>query len=314
MVFQGLGPRNWPSLYNSIPVIQEAIHRGQDVLSAHDIWVEGQPLNLVKACREGGLQLEEHSQTCWQQPCIFLASMALWKVWLEQNRESLNEEELRLLGFSFGEWSAATAAGCLPEEIGLLVVTMRGILTSQAGGSSLLINARSERLPIKDIWIQCKMIKRVWLANINSPFQGLISGEEASLSQLEITLKELNKSLVVRSIKLEGAFHTPLMQNARKELTKRLVPLEFKAAKVPLMLNATGEVTTNPASIKEKLLRQMSARLNFKCRAQEIPPDAEIHELCIVPGSSPATSFIQQTHQVKYRRSFTGLVAAPFPA
>ena len=305
VAFQGLGQRDWVALYKK-PKFKEAIQRGNKALRQHGIAVEGRPLNLVEACRKGGLVLQEHSQTCWQQPCIFLASMVLWDQWLQENPGA----KPILLGFSFGEWSAATAAGCIDSETGLLTAAMRGIFTSRAGGSSLLVSVRTGSLPIQRLRYRCKRVGSVWLANVNSSQQGLISGQTPALQELERSLKRNLPSLKTSDLALGGAFHTPLMRIPKKQLERWLEGVEFQEAKLPLLLNATGEITTDPRNIKAMLLRQLSARLNFKKRAEEIPADAVLHELCL--GNPIIGPLTRQTHQVKYGAKAGRIAAVPF--
>lgn len=308
VIFQGLGQRNWSELFR-IPAIEEAIRRGQGILSAHDIRVENKPLDLIKACQERSLPLEYHSQTCWEQPCIYLASMAYWKMW----RQKHPKDRVVLLGFSFGEWTAATAAGFLIEEEGLLVSAMRGIYTSEAGGSSLVISAKGNRLPIKRLRFSCKRVGNVWLANINSSVQGLISGQEDQLPEMQKVLADHYPQLFVRPYSVGGAFHTPRMKKARRQLWlwMREYGIRFRKPHTGLLLNATREITDDPHKSERMLLRQLSARLNFKKLAEEaISPDASITELCL--GNSIVVPFIERTHKIQYQE--TRLIASPFPA
>lgn len=309
VAFQGLGKRDWNALFQ-IPEINIAIEWGQEILASNDIGVEGQSLNLAKACREGGLVLQEHTQTCWQQPCIFLASMVYWKMWRERNPAV----KPLLLGLSFGEYAAATAAGCVDEETGLLISAVRGILTSQAGGSALLVTARNDMLPVKRLRIRCKRIGGVWLSSINSPTQGLVSGNSLQVSEMEAYLKEYYPHLRVRPFPIGGAFHTPLMKKAKERLAKWMAQerIEWKEPQLPLLLNATREITKDPQRIQSMLLRQLSARLNFKSVAQKLPQDACVHEICV--GTPVITQLIQQTHEAMYKKGNVRLAAHPFPA
>lgn len=310
VAFQGLGQRDWTALYR-VPEIQEAIHWGQEVLNSYNIQVEGRPLDLTKACEENGLVLQEHSQTCWQQPCIFLASMAYWKMWRQQNP---NINDLLLLGFSFGEWSAATVAGCLEEKESLLVTTMRGIFTSQQGGSSLLVTTRENRLPIKRIRLRCKQVGNVWLANINSPVQGLVSGEESKLPEIQEVLTEHYPWLVIRPLDVGGAFHTPFMKKAREQLAQWMEQegIRFQKPRLPIVLNATRETTKDPQRIQQMLLRQIPARLNFKKLAEELARDCTLYELCL--GRSIIGPLVQQTWNLQQGAGAVQLAALPFPA
>jgi malonyl CoA-acyl carrier protein transacylase len=304
VAFQGLGQRDWPALYK-IPNIKQAIQWGNRILRKHDIRVEGRPLNLVEACKKNGLILQEHSQTCWQQPCIFLANMVLWDQWREQNPQ----ETPLLLGFSFGEWSAATAAGCVDRETGLLIATMRGIYTSRAGGSSLLVRARTGGIPVKRLRLRCSR-KQAWLSNINSPQQAVISGQTPVIQELEPQLKRLYPDLRITSLALGGPFHTPLMDIPQKQVARWLKDnVKLKKAEFPLMLNATGEITQDEQIIRRMLIRQISARFNFKKRAEEIPPETPLCELCL--GNAIIGPLVRQTHQVRFGAKVSKSKALP---
>lgn len=310
MAFQGLAERDWPTIYQN-PLFKKAIQSGNRVLKRHNVQVEGRPLNLVEACKKGRIQLDEHSQSCWQQPCIYLLNMLLWDQW----RSQYPEKEPILFGLSFGEWSAAAAAECVDRETGLLIATQRGILTSTAGGSSLVVTARQGvSLPIKWFRYRCKRIGGVWVSNINSSQQVIISGDTLAVEEMETFLSLNYPALRTSHLRLGGPFHTPRMQRAKKELRRwfKKHEVRFQEPTLPLILNATGEITRDPEKIQEKLFRQIAARLHFKPRAEEIADDAVIYELCIEAGRPIIGPLIKQVHRAKHQAALSRLTALAF--
>lgn len=257
----------------SIPAVSLKIQAAQAILKEEDIRVEGYPLNLIDYSTGKIPPLSHHTLTVFEHPMIFLTSLALW--------EAKKPPCDGVMGFSMGEWTAAVAAGCLGFRKGFLTIVKRGMLTSQAGGSSLLLRGP---LPIKRLRAFSAFTKDVWLANISSFSQGIISGESEKITAIQQELGKSHRQLKVNPLDIGGAFHTPAMRNARKELTTFLRDVKFRSPRVPLILNATGEPEENPSEIKRLLLRQMTARLYFPRTARKLPPSASIHEIVVPLG------------------------------
>lgn len=281
VAFQGLRPIHptaWQDML-SIPAVWLKIQAAQTILDEEHIGVEGYPLNLIDYSMGKIPPLSHHTLTVFEHPIIFLTSLALW----EAEKPPCDG----VIGFSMGEWTATVAAGCLGFREGFLTVIKRGMLTSQAGGSSLLLRGP---LPIRRLRAFSAFTQDVWLANISSFSQGIISGESEKITAIQKELGEHHPQLKVSPIDIGGAFHTPAMRNARKELEAFLRNVKFRNPRVPLILNATGEPEENPSEIKRLLLRQMTARLYFPRTARKLPLTARVHEIVVPLGGRPTVS------------------------
>jgi [acyl-carrier-protein] S-malonyltransferase len=93
-------------------------------------------------------------------------------------------------------------------------------------------------------------------ANYNSPDQIVISGENQAVEKAVELAKQKGKKGIL--LKVGGAFHSPLMQNAKVELLPELDKLKFNAASVPVVANVTGKAITKPEHIKELLVEQIT--------------------------------------------------------
>ncbi len=304
--------RDWPLLYQNSPLFQEMVRWGQNILDQRGVLVEGQHLNLVQVCTQGPLPFASHSPTVWEQPLIYLASIAAWKVRKEQI--ALRKGTV-FVGLSMGEWLAVRAAGCLNEDEGFMAVVWRGISMSEAKkrGTSLLVTGR-DPLRIGKLRIRCKWEGGdIWIGNINSPTQVVISGDPERLATLAKTLAARHPELTIRWFHVSEAVHTPFMEPARRQHGRFLKEVNFREPEFPVLCNADGKPTRDPGTIKRNLLRQTCCRLDFRKAAKAIPPSINFHEICVVPGHMVVAPLVEQTHKVLYAPAGK-LIRIPFPA
>ena len=79
----------------------------------------------------------------------------------------------------------------------------------------------------------------VFLANLNSPVQVVVSGTASGLASAEKTLKEAGARRFHR-LMVSGPFHSPLMAEARRAFDDALSGYEFSDPKIPVYSNVTG--------------------------------------------------------------------------
>jgi [acyl-carrier-protein] S-malonyltransferase len=145
-------------------------------------------------------------------------------------------------GFSVGEWPALAGAGIVSDFDMFRLVSERGRLMDEAGSVSgpsamsavLFLSPEKIEAAIAD-----SGLKRVWVANYNSPSQCVISGAEADVAAAEEKLKAAGAKRVVR-LKVSGAFHSPLMEPAQAEFRELLSKTAFSDPKAEIFSNVTG--------------------------------------------------------------------------
>ena len=156
-------------------------------------------------------------------------------------------------GHSLGEYAAAHAAGSLSLGDGVRLVTERDRLMNEAsqdtpGGMVALIGADAEEV--------AKAAERsdgaVVVANFNSPRQIVVSGQLDALA-------EVTEGLRGRKIRLRvaGAFHSPLMAGAAREMDGLLEAVEFDDPDIPMIGATDGAVLTTADGVREALRNQM---------------------------------------------------------
>ena len=210
------------------------------------------------------------------QPAIFLHSVLL--------ALSRKERPDMVAGHSLGEFSALVAAGAMSFEDGLSLVSLRAQAMQRCCEKAPGAMAAIIKLPDSVIEEVCAEIPGVVPANFNSPGQVVISGEEAAVDRACALLKEKGAK---RALKLHvgGAFHSPLMEPAREELAKAIEATPFQAPRCPIYQNVSALPTSDPAVIKENLLKQLTSPVRWTQTVQNMLSDGARKFVELGPGT-----------------------------
>jgi [acyl-carrier-protein] S-malonyltransferase len=167
-----------------------------------------------------------------------------------------------VVGHSLGEYAALTAAGALAFEDGLRLVSLRGKAMLNAarrspGGMAAVIGL--DTAVVKEI---CDRIDGVWVANLNSPTQTVMSGTDEALAQAAEASKAAGARRVVRlEVPIPG--HSPLMEPAALEVEALLADIQVKEPICPFYSCVDASPHTNPAEIKSLLVAAMTSSVRF---------------------------------------------------
>jgi [acyl-carrier-protein] S-malonyltransferase len=156
-------------------------------------------------------------------------------------------------GHSLGEYAAAHAAGTLGLEDGVRLVAERDRLMGEAarenpGGMVALIGID----PAEVARVIEEFEGTVVAANFNTPRQTVISGER-------VALEVVGERVRGRKVKLNvaGAFHSPLMQEASREMDALLYEVALEEPEIPMVGATDGAVLTTADGIRGALRDQM---------------------------------------------------------
>jgi [acyl-carrier-protein] S-malonyltransferase len=120
-------------------------------------------------------------------------------------------------------------------------------------------------------------------ANYNSQQQLVISG---SLKGLEIAIERLKEAGAKRIMMLNvgGAFHSPLMQTAQDELAEAIYKCAFNMPVCPVYQNVNALPTTNPDTIRENLVKQLTSPVRWTQTVLNMVNDGAIQFTEFGPG------------------------------
>ena len=225
-----------------------------------------------------GESAEDLKATRVTQPAIFIHSVVL-------ARCSGLEAPSMAAGHSLGEFSALAAAGAMDFEDALRLVAVRASAMQKCceqvpGTMAAVINLPAET--IEEICASCTGI--VIPANYNSDGQVVISGEAAAIAEACAKMKEAGAKRAL-PLPVSGAFHSPLMEPARLELAEAIDKTPFRAPVCPVYRNVTALPSTDPAVIKDNLLRQLTAPVRWTQTIRNMVADGADSFLEIGPGS-----------------------------
>jgi [acyl-carrier-protein] S-malonyltransferase len=220
---------------------------------------------------------EDLKQTKVTQPAIFLHSVILAK--------SLPDFAPDMVaGHSLGEFSALVAAGALSFEDGLKLVSQRATAMQKACELAPSTMAAIVGLDDKTVEDICKEINDVVVAaNYNCPGQLVISG---SIAGVDAACAKLTEKGAKRALKLNvgGAFHSPLMEPAKKELEAAINATAFSSPRCPIYQNVDAKPQTNPEVIKANLIAQLTAPVRWTQIVQNMVADGASHFVEVGPG------------------------------
>lgn len=166
-------------------------------------------------------------------------------------------------GHSLGEFSALAAAGAISFEDGLLLVKKRAELMQECCEKHPGTMAAVIGLADKEVARICAETPGTVIpANYNSPGQIVISGEKDAVELACAAMKEAGARRAL-PLPVGGAFHSPLMEPARSALAEAISATPFHSPAFPVWQNVSASPETDPASIKEKLLRQLTSPVRW---------------------------------------------------
>ena len=220
---------------------------------------------------------EELKQTKVTQPAVFLHSVILAKV--------LGVEPIAVAGHSLGEFSALVVAGALSFEEGLQLVSKRAMAMQHACEVEQGTMAAVLRLPDETIEEICEGVEGVVVAaNYNCPGQLVISGAVAAVTEACEKLKAAGarRALI---LPVGGAFHSPLMEPARKELAEAIEAADFKTPICPIYQDVDALPHTSPEEIKANLIAQLTAPVRWTQIVERMTADGIADFVELGPGT-----------------------------
>ena len=195
---------------------------------------------------------EKLLQTSVTQPAIFVHAVAD-----ALTREEFNPEAVA--GHSLGEFSALVAAKVLSFEDGLQLVKARANAMQKAcdvqkSGMAAIIGLENEQ--VEEI---CSSIDELVVpANYNTIGQVVISGTERGIDIAVDKFKEAGARMAIK-LKVNGAFHSPLMKSAEEELAAQIEAITFNMPVCPIYQNVVAAPVVDVEEIKMNLIKQLTA-------------------------------------------------------
>lgn len=223
---------------------------------------------------------EELKQTKVTQPAVFLHSVIAAAL-IDGFKPDM------VAGHSLGEFSALVANKTLSFEDALKLVSVRALAMQRAcelvpGTMAAVLNYESEA-QVENI---CASVEGevVVAANYNAPGQLVISG---SVKGIDDAMDKIKAAGIRKVIKLPvgGAFHSPLMEPARKELAEAIYATTFNSPICPVYQNVSAKAETDPTIIKENLIAQLTSPVRWTQSVKQMLADGATEFTEVGPGT-----------------------------
>ncbi len=215
------------------------------------------------------------------QPALFVVEYALASLLLEWGIRPH-----AVLGYSLGEYVAATIAGVLPLDGALALVAGRARLIAELpAGAMLAVALAAEEL-------QPLLGDDLSLAAINGPEQSVAAGSPEAIAALEERLAARN--IAHRRLRTTHAFHSRQMNELFDRAVELARAVELRPPAIPCLSNATGTwLTEEEATDPAYWARHMCQPVRFSEAIAELRRDPARVIVEIGPGQTLGSLILQ---------------------
>jgi len=200
-------------------------------------------------------------KTRFQQVAVTTVNIAL----LTLLRERSPQIETGYAGHSAGEYSALYAAGVMDMETLFRAISQRASimqeLAEQRKGEMHVVKSLSFA-SLKALIEEMGLAEQLNVCCDNGHMQQVIGGDAAAVKTL---IHHLTRQKIT-SIKLtvNGAWHTPLMNDGVERMRAMLADLTFSSPTSPITMNYSGQTEYSVAQIKENLALHLTHTVRWR--------------------------------------------------
>lgn len=273
MVFPGQGSQTVGMLADlaaQFPIVEQTFAEASDALG-YDLW---------KLVQEG--PAEELNKTWQTQPALLAASVAIYRVWQQEN----GAQPAMMAGHSLGEYSALVCAGVLDFKQAIRLVELRGKLMQEAvpagtGAMSAIIGLDNDAIAKAcEESAQGEVVSPV---NFNSPGQVVIAGNKDAVERAGAACKAAGAKRAL-PLPVSVPSHCALMKPAADKLAIALQGIAFNAPQFPVVNNVDVKTETSPEAIRDALVRQLYSPVRWSESVEFMAGEGIQHLLEVGPG------------------------------
>lgn len=230
-------------------IVDETIAEASEVLK----------LDLAKLVAEG--PKDALDLTTNTQPVMLACAVAFYRAWLKAGGPP---PEL-VAGHSLGEYSALVASGVIDFRDAVPLVRFRAQAMQEAvpvglGGMAAILGLSDD--DVRAACTEAAQGEIVEAVNFNAPAQVVIAGHKAAVERACEAAKSRGAKRAL-PLPVSAPFHSTLLKPASERLRVYLESLSFSAPAIPLINNVDVAVLTDPAAIKDALVRQAASPVRW---------------------------------------------------
>ena len=216
--------------------------------------------NLFRLMSEGPedeLKLTENAQ-----PAIMAHSIAV----LRTMGVRLADAASFVAGHSLGEYSALCAAGSFDLATTAKLLKLRGQamqLAVPVGEGAMAALLGADRALAQRIAEAASQGEVCTIANDNDPSQVVISGQKSAIDRAIAIAKDMGAKRAL-PLPVSAPFHCPLMKPAAEAMRDALAYVVLEEPVVPLFANVTAQPETDPDTIRNQLVEQVTGMVRWR--------------------------------------------------
>jgi [acyl-carrier-protein] S-malonyltransferase len=273
-VFPGQGSQavGMLSAFADRQVVRETVQEASDALDQ----------DLGKLIAEG--PADELNLTTNTQPVMLTAAYAIYRAW----REAGGAAPAVVAGHSLGEYTALVAAGALAFRDAVPLVRFRAQAMQTAvpvgvGGMAAILGLDDDTVRAVCADAAREGAGVVEAVNFNAPAQVVIAGHKAAVEKA-CELAKAKGAKRALPLPVSAPFHSSLLQSASDRLREYLASVEVKVPQIPLINNVDVAIVSEPAAIKDALVRQAAGAVRWVECVQAMAKSGVTHVVECGPG------------------------------
>ncbi len=200
------------------------------------------------------------------QPALMAVSMAVMRVLREEAGFSLEGNAAYVAGHSLGEYSALAAAGALSVADTARLLRIRGNAMQDAvpvGEGAMAAIIGLEQDAVEAVCSESSGNGVCQVANDNGGGQLVISGSKQNVEMAAALASERGAKRALM-LPVSAPFHSELMQPAADAMRAALADVTMQSPAVPLVANVLAAPVSDPADIKDLLVRQITGQVRWR--------------------------------------------------
>jgi [acyl-carrier-protein] S-malonyltransferase len=209
---------------------------------------------------------EELTLTANTQPALMAVSLAAIRVLEAEAGLDLKKHATFVAGHSLGEYSALAAAGSLSISDTARLLRIRGnamqnaVPVGQGAMAALLGLEYDAALEVAREAAQGEVCDA---ANDNGGAQVVVSGHKTAVERA-VAIAQTKGAKRAVMLAVSAPFHCALMQPAADAMREALGSVTVNAPAVPVVANVEAVPITDPAAIRDALVRQVTGTVRWR--------------------------------------------------
>ncbi|MFL5130632.1 MAG: ACP S-malonyltransferase [Microvirga sp.] len=209
---------------------------------------------------------EELTLTANTQPALMAVSLAAIRVLEAEAGLDLEKHAAFVAGHSLGEYSALAAAGSLSISDTARLLRIRGnamqnaVPVGQGAMAALLGLEYDAALEVAREAAQGEVCDA---ANDNGGAQVVVSGHKTAVERA-VAIAQTKGAKRAVMLAVSAPFHCALMQPAADAMREALGTVTVNAPAVPVVANVEAAPITDPAAIRDALVRQVTGTVRWR--------------------------------------------------